>query len=117
MRLIIAGCRDFNPDDHRMAKEVESIERALGKATEIVHGGAKGVDSAAARWAGLVGRPSRCFMADWNTYGKAAGPLRNREMAKYGDALLAFWDGRSPGTRNMIDEAAWAKKPVFIVPL
>jgi glycerophosphoryl diester phosphodiesterase len=45
------------------------------------------------------------FPADWNTYGKRAGYVRNEQMAKYADALLAFWDGQSRGTKHMIDLA------------
>ena len=47
----------------------------------------------------------RVFPADWDKYGKRAGYLRNVQMAEYADALLAFWDGESRGTKNMIDEA------------
>ena len=47
------------------------------------------------------------FKADWVKYGKAAGPIRNEEMAKYADACIVFWDGKSPGAKSMI---ALAKK-------
>ncbi|WP_197026348.1 hypothetical protein [Polaribacter sp. Hel_I_88] len=45
------------------------------------------------------------FPAEWNKFGKAAGPVRNKEMAIYADALIAFWDGKSRGTKNMIQLA------------
>ena len=49
------------------------------------------------------------FPADWKVYGKQAGPVRNRQMLNYAKeeqgALLAFWDGKSRGTKNMIDIA------------
>ena len=45
------------------------------------------------------------FPADWDKYGKAAGYKRNDEMARNADALIAFWDGKSRGTRHMIDLA------------
>lgn len=45
------------------------------------------------------------FKADWDKHGKAAGFKRNTEMAKYADALIAFWDGKSKGTKHMIDTA------------
>ena len=45
------------------------------------------------------------FPADWGKYGKKAGIIRNRAMAEYADALLAYWDGKSSGTRNMIEIA------------
>lgn len=49
--------------------------------------------------------PCSIFPADWDRYGKAAGYLRNTEMAKNADALVAFWDGMSLGTRHMIETA------------
>lgn len=45
------------------------------------------------------------FPADWNKHGRAAGPIRNEEMAQYADALIAFWDGKSRGTKSMISLA------------
>jgi hypothetical protein len=47
----------------------------------------------------------KSFPADWRLYGRSAGMIRNRQMANYADALLAIWDGRSPGTANMISLA------------
>lgn len=46
------------------------------------------------------------FPADWDKYGRSAGMIRNREMAKYAEALIAIWDGRSRGTSNMMSTAA-----------
>jgi hypothetical protein len=81
--------------------------------TEIVSGGAKGVD-ASAEWFAEVGkRPFKLFPADWDKHGKSAGPLRNREMAQYGDALLLIWDGKSPGSANMKAAMHRLKKPVY----
>lgn len=60
-------------------------------------------------WACTHGVAVRHFPADWKTHGKAAGPIRNREMAEAGaDALLALWDGESKGTSSMIQEAVRA---------
>lgn len=53
------------------------------------------------------------FPADWNTHGKAAGPIRNRKMAEYADALLLIWDGKSRGSTNMYNEMRKLDKPVF----
>ena len=52
---------------------------------------------------------------DWNKHGKAAGPIRNRQMAEYADCLIAVWDGKSRGTKNMIDEMNKLMKPVFLI--
>lgn len=65
-------------------------------------------------WAKRKGIPVKRFPADWNQYGRRAGPLRNREMARYADALIAIWDGKSRGTRSMIDEALREGLEVYV---
>jgi len=72
---------------------------------EIVSGGARGADALGERYAKDRGYSLRVFPAEWDRYGKRAGYLRNAEMAKYANALLAFWDGESRGTRHMIQIA------------
>jgi len=59
--------------------------------------------------------PITSFKPDWGTHGRAAGPIRNREMAKYGDALLLIWDGASRGSANMKQEMIKLGKPVYEV--
>jgi hypothetical protein len=85
--------------------------------TEVVSGGATGVDELGEAWAKAQGIPITQFLvskADWDTYGKSAGPRRNRVMAAYGDALLAIWDGASRGTANMIAEMRSLGKPTIV---
>lgn len=53
------------------------------------------------------------FPADWKKHGKAAGPIRNREMAEYADALLLIWNGESRGSANMKKEMKKLGKPVY----
>lgn len=92
-----------------------ALKRAPFEITEVVSGACKeGVDRLGEEWAGRKGIPVKRFPADWNQYGRRAGPLRNREMAKYADALIAIWDGESRGTRNMIDEALREKLEVYV---
>lgn len=86
-----------------------------GVLTEIVSGGARGVDRLGERWAKRQGISLRKFTADWAEYGKKAGILRNITMAEYADALIAFWDGRSRGTKHMISEAKRRGMPYWIV--
>lgn len=69
--------------------------------TEVVSGGAAGVDRAGEDWAEMAGIPVRRFLPDWTQYGNRAGPLRNREMGMYADALILVWDGESKGSRSM----------------
>lgn len=103
MRVIIAGSRGIKDYDAL----VETIENAgiLDDIEEIVTGGALGVDALAEEFAEREGIPLRVFYPDWKRFGRAAGPIRNEQMAEYADCLIALWDGESKGTRNMIAEA------------
>jgi hypothetical protein len=54
------------------------------------------------------------FPADWNKFGKSAGHVRNQAMADYADILLAFWDGKSTGTKSMIKKMNAQLKPAIV---
>jgi hypothetical protein len=71
----------------------------------VVSGGAKGVDALGERYAVEMNLPLHIYEADWEQHGRAAGPIRNRKMAENADALIAIWDGKSKGTKNMIETA------------
>ena len=81
----------------------------------MLHGGARGADQLGFRWALKHHIRSRCFAPDWERFGKTAGVRRNHQMAQAGDMLLAFWDGRSAGTRHMISCMQQLGKPVVVV--
>lgn len=72
---------------------------------EIVSGCAVGADKLGERYAQERGFQIKRFPAEWSLHGKAVGFIRNEEMAKYSDALIAFWDGVSRGTKHTIDLA------------
>ena len=77
---------------------MENAIEARGMAsqvTEIVSGGAKGVDRLGEWYARQRGLPCKAFPAQWAKYGKSAGPIRNAEMAEYADYGVAVWDGVS----------------------
>ena len=101
MKTIIAGGRNVTDAEFVFA----AIQNSGFQITEVVSGAAHGVDEIGERWAGIHGVPVKLFPADWPKYGNGAGPIRNREMAAYADALVAVWNGVSRGTKNMIDEA------------
>ncbi len=101
MKTIIAGSRTIIDP----AIVQDAIDAAPWDITEVVCGGAEGVDDIGATLALVHRIDVRIFNADWATHGKAAGPIRNRQMAAYADALIAVWDGSSRGTANMIQEA------------
>lgn len=112
MRLIIAGSRTIPLSAY--ASICFAITKPK-KVTEVVSGCARGADRLGERWAAEHKVPVQRFPAHWNRYGRVAGRMRNREMAKYADCLLAIWDGISTGTGNMIYEMRALGKPVKVV--
>lgn len=72
---------------------------------EVVSGNSGDVDLLGEKWARWAEAPVKLFPADWDKYGNPAGPIRNRQMAKYAHALVLIWDGKSRGSKNMREEA------------
>lgn len=103
MRLIIAGSRDIV--DYHVMRECWRQYTYRDSVTEIVSGGARGVDSLAIRLANDVNIPVTVMAANWDLHGRRAGYKRNAEMAEYGHSVLAIWDHQSRGTKHMIDVA------------
>ena len=101
MKTIIAGGRHIS--DYETV--LEAVANSNFVITQIISGGAKGVDSTGEQIAKDFGIELRVFPADWENFGKAAGYIRNAEMAKHAEALIAIWDGISPGTKHMINTA------------
>ncbi len=106
--IIIAGSRSFT--DYKLLCQV--MERMVSKLSEfiILSGGAEGADRLGERWALAPLNTSRCkavkiFRPDWRKHGKSGGPIRNQEMVDEADALIAFHDGSSPGTADVIRRA------------
>ena len=104
MKLIIAGSRSIT-DMKVLGEALRKIRNERVLIDEVVCGMARGADQLGEEWADSAGIPVVKFPADWNKHGKSAGVIRNIEMAKYADGLLALWDGKSAGTANMILEA------------
>lgn len=104
MRVIIAGTRTF--DDYALLHyKVSQILKNQTGPPIIVSGGAEGADRLGERYADEMGLKYKVFEADWDKHGRAAGPIRNKGMAEYADSCICFWDGKSRGTKNMIDRA------------
>lgn len=83
--------------------------------TEVVSGGAPGVDEAGARWARGKHLPVKRFPANWDKHGKAAGPIRNEQMAEYADAAICvFLNGESRGTADMLARIRAKGKRVYV---
>lgn len=103
-RVIIAGSRSFA--NYEMLKaNMNRLLQNISDEISIVCGTARGADSLGEKYAKENGFHVAYFPADWERHGKAAGYIRNREMAQNADALVAFWDGESRGTKSMIDLA------------
>lgn len=103
MKTIIAGGRDFY--DWFWFCEQMAGYASTANISEVVSGCAQGADAMGERFARRYNIPIKEFPANWSKHGNAAGPIRNAEMAKYAEALIAFWDGKSKGTTNMIETA------------
>ena len=102
MKLIIAGSRTFT--DYNKLKQICDQFLQDQSNIEIVSGAYyKGADKLGEKYAAEKGLRLTKFPADWKRFGRAAGPKRNKQMANYADALIAFWDGKSRGTENMIE--------------
>jgi hypothetical protein len=110
LKVIIAGSRSIT-DYETVA---QAIKESGFSVSEVVSGLAVGPDTFGKWWAEEQGVPIIEFPAEWKIYGKRAGYLRNEEMAQYADALVAVWDGKSPGTKHMIDIARRAGLEVFV---
>lgn len=118
-RVIVCGSRNFT-DKETCFKVLDQLFGESPNA-EIISGHAKGADQFAEEYAVLHGIPVKVFPPDWKRYGRGAGPIRNREMlacAKEKTPLVvAFWDGKSSGTRNMLELAKAEGVEIRIVPI
>lgn len=115
MRLIIAGSRGFS--DYELLKQ-SIIDQGFWKIKqelEVVCGMARGADLLGKQFADRNGLIVHKFPADWDTQGKAAGHIRNKQMGDFADSLLAFWDGSSRGTKHMIEYMQYINKPTIVV--
>lgn len=104
MITIIAGSRDYK-DYQFLCSCLEDVEYCGWNISQVIVGGARGVDQMGERWAKEMGITYEVYPAEWVTFGKGAGYIRNKVMAQNAEALIAFWDGKSKGTKHMIDTA------------
>lgn len=113
MKVIIAGGRDFS--DYELLKT--KCDNILSNSSDIsiVSGTARGADILGEHYALEHGYPVHKYPADWETHGKSAGYKRNVQMAEVADALIAFWDGQSRGTKHMIDIATNMELKVRVI--
>ncbi len=110
MKVIIAGSRSITD----YATVAQAVADSGFSVEEVVSGTAAGVDQLGILWADYRGIPVKRFPANWKAYGRAAGLLRNTDMAAYAGALVAVWDGKSRGTDHMIKTALQLGREVFV---
>lgn len=103
MRVIIAGGRDFSNYD-LLVEKCDYFLQDQDNIT-IISGGARGADDLGERYAEQKGYEIDRFPANWGKYGKGAGHIRNKQMAEHADGLMLFWDGKSRGSKNMLEIA------------
>lgn len=118
MRIIVAGGRDFEDYNYMYESLNILLYQSImdGMDVTIIEGGAKGADTLAARYSDENAVTHECFEAHWEDAGKAAGPIRNKEMVENADALVAFWDGTSRGTQHIIGYALKKGLEVHVYP-
>lgn len=114
MKLIVAGSRDFN-DFQLLRNKLDFFLSKTDEKVEIVSGTCRGSDRLGERYAGLRKLKVKKFPANWNKYGLSAGYKRNEQMAKYASHCVVFWDGKSRGTKHMIDFAEKYKLNLRVV--
>ena len=116
MRFIIAGGRDFTDYTYMLNTAVPVVKFAcfVGHEITILCGCAPGADTMGEIIAKEQGWKVERFPADWQKHGKSAGYKRNLEMAESADRLIAYWDGKSKGTKHMIDIAKERFIPTII---
>jgi hypothetical protein len=110
MRTILAGSRGLT--------DPVLLESAISESgfdiTLVVSGGARGVDSLGEEWARENGIPVERYKPDWKRFGKGAGVMRNSDLMSKAEALVALWDGKSIGTRDVVRKAQEAGLRVFV---
>ena len=113
MNVIIAGSRTFSDYDLLRKK----LDFFLSHKTDIhiVCGEAEGADQLGKKYAQEKGYEVLSYPDESSIYGSFAKYKRNREMARVADALVAFWDGKSKGTAQLIQVMKEARKPIRIV--
>lgn len=110
VKVAIVGSRKWT-DEKRIVKYIKD----LPKDSVIVSGGAQGVDQTAIYWAKFFALETKVYLPDWNKHGKSAGMIRNSLIVEDCDRLVAFWNGKSKGTKDSIDKARKAGKPVEVI--
>lgn len=113
-KVVIAGSRDWLVDHIDIQHALVLLGVPLHKELEIVCGEARGADASGRKYAEKYWHNVKSFPADWETHGKAAGFIRNTEMADYADAAIVFILNNSKGSQHMVEQMRKRNKPVVV---
>ncbi len=115
IRIVVAGCREYcNYEEAKKFIDFCICEIRYRYNLIFISGNCKGADKLGERYAEENGFLQEYYSAKWDKYGKSAGPIRNREMAKACDIAICFWDGKSAGTKSFIKYVKQLGKPIKI---
>lgn len=110
MKVAIVGSRQYTN-----LRKVQLYVANLPKDTIVISGGAPGVDRIAEAAAKRLGLEVKIFPAQWDVHGNMAALMRNSQIVAECDRLVAFWDLKSHGTRDSLDKARKAGKPIEVI--
>lgn len=111
-KILIAGSRSIELDTHFIQGTLLQLGFWDWNNIEIVHGGARGVDTAADNFANAFSLSKKIFPYK-SEFGKAGGHIRNKEMGDYSHELILIWDGESKGSKNMLETMKKLGKPIY----
>lgn len=112
MKTVLLASRQLTAPEH-----YEAIRETLARlgTTELHHGAEGAARQHAERWAAETGRAEMGHLPDWSQHGRAAGPMRGRDLVQAADTVVALWDGKSKGTENELKEARRQRKRVILL--
>lgn len=111
MKLIIAGSRDLDVSLTSLERKINKLQL---KPTIIISGHSGNIDKLGEHYAAKHNLDCHLYIAEWEKYGKRAGPIRNSEMVSIADQALFFWDGVSKGTLDCIRKMQETRKKYYI---
>ena len=116
MKIVVGGCRNFF-DYSVVSYHLDALIKKHDPTDVIVFlsGHCSGVDLLVEQYATEHAHSLMLFPAEWERYGRAAGPIRNKSMVENSDQVVAFWDGKSRGTASLIRYARKLGKPIAII--
>ena len=114
MKVVVCGSRNYEKYDEAKTYIEKCIQQTGENKVVILSGGCHGADMLGEKYAKEEGYIIKRISPEWNKYGKAAGIVRNKIMAEEADLVICFWNGKSKGTKAMINYTKKLNKPIFI---